>query len=94
MPITWVATDKNLGRSPITLSYAEQETGPWTPIAKDLENTGSYLWRMPTDIPYQFLVRVEAADRAGNIGNAETGKPVIVDLAKPKGVILNVAPGQ
>mgnify|MGYP007022268180 CR=1 FL=1 len=48
-------------------SAADRPTfADWSPIAKDLENTGSYLWRMPTDIPYQFFVRVEAADRAGN----------------------------
>ncbi|MGE3803766.1 MAG: hypothetical protein AB7K24_03720 [Gemmataceae bacterium] len=94
LTVTWVATDKNLARNPITLLYSEQEAGPWTPIAKDLENTGNYMWRMPTDVPYKFFVRVEAADRAGNIGTAETGKSVIVDLAKPKGVILGVSPGQ
>jgi hypothetical protein len=35
---------------------------------------------------------VEATDRAGNIGSADTSAPVIVDLAQPKGVILNVEP--
>jgi hypothetical protein len=49
---------------------------------------------MPQEVPYQFLVRVEAADRAGNIGTDETVKAVAVDLALPKGVILEVAPAK
>jgi hypothetical protein len=92
LTITWTATDKNLGRQPITLSYAEQAGGPWTPIAANIENTGRYIWQMPSGVPYRFHVRVEATDRAGNSASAETATPVIVDLAQPKGVILNVDP--
>lgn len=94
LTILYTAKDKNLGRQPVTLSYAESPTGPWKPIAANVENTGRYVWQMPTDVPYQFLVRVEAADRAGNVGVDETPRPVIVDLSQPKGVILDVAPGK
>jgi hypothetical protein len=92
LTINWSATDKNLGRQPITLSYAEQSGGPWTPIASNIENSGRYIWQMPAAVPYRFFIRVEAADRAGNVGLADTPAPVIVDLAQPKGVILNVEP--
>jgi hypothetical protein len=92
LTINWTATDKNLGRQPIALSYAEQASGPWTPIANNLENSGRYTWQMPGGVPYKFLVRVEASDRAGNVGVAETTNPVIVDLAQPKGLILGVDP--
>jgi hypothetical protein len=92
LTIAWTATDKNLGRQPISLSYAEQAGGTWTPIAANLENTGRYVWQMPPGIPYRFLVRVEATDKAGNVGSDETPKPVIVDLSQPKGVILGVEP--
>lgn len=94
LTISWNATDKNLGRQPITLSYAEQPTGAWTTIAANLENTGRHVWRMPANVPYKFFVRVEAADRAGNVGAAVTPQPVIVDLSQPKGVIINVEPGK
>lgn len=91
LTITWRATDKNLGRQPIALFYAEQAGGPWTPIARDLENSGRHVWKMPTQgTPYRFFVKVEAVDRAGNLGAAEWDKPVIVDLALPKVRILNV----
>jgi hypothetical protein len=93
LTITWSATDKNLGKQPITISYAEQTSGPWTAIAPNLENTGRYIWQMPqTGTPYRFYVRVEAVDRAGNVGSAETAQPVIVDLYRPKAVNLTVDP--
>jgi hypothetical protein len=92
LAISWTATDKNLGPRPMTLSYSEQSGGPWSPIASTVENTGRYIWQMPSGVPYRFHVRVEATDRAGNVGSADTSAPVIVDLAQPKGVILNVEP--
>jgi hypothetical protein len=92
LTISWRASDKNLRQQPITISYAERKDGPWTPIESNLENTGRYVWRMKEDIPYQFFIRVEAADRAGNVGSAETEKEVVVDLAQPKGQILGVEP--
>jgi hypothetical protein len=46
----------------------------------------------PGSVPYKFLVRVEATDKAGNVGVAETSNPVIVDTAQPKGLILGVDP--
>jgi hypothetical protein len=97
LTITWKATDKNLGREPITLSYAEKPLGdkpqgPWTPIASNVENTGRYRWQIPPGPLYRFLVRVEATDLAGNVGSLEAAQPVIVDLKQPKGFILGVQP--
>src|SRR5204862_16486 len=92
LTITWKATDKNLGREPITLSYAEKPEGTWTPIVANIENTGKYRWQMPPGIPYRFFVRVQATDLAGNVGSLNYSEPVIVDLAQPKGFILGVDP--
>jgi len=89
--ITWAATDKNMARQPITLSYADQADGPWTTIASNLENSGRYVWRMPpSGVPFKMLVRVEAVDKAGNIGSATTTEHVKVDLSRPKVSILDV----
>jgi len=93
LTISWTATDKNLGPQPTTLSYAENPEGPWTAITPTpVENNGRYVWRMPPGVPYQFHVKVEAADKAGNVGSAQTTQVVKVDLAKPKPTILDVAP--
>jgi hypothetical protein len=91
MTITWTATDKNLQSQPVTLSYAEQADGPWTTIAANLANSGKYVWKMPpSGMPYRFFVRVEAIDKAGNVGVDQTAKEVIVDLHLPKPRIVDV----
>ncbi len=90
--ITWTARDKNLGRAPITLSFAEQISGPWTPIAEKLPNNGRHIWQMPERVPYQFHLKVEATDLAGNVGEALTDSLIKVDLSQPKVKILTVEP--
>jgi hypothetical protein len=91
MTITWTATDKNLAAQPINISFAEQPEGAWTPIVTNLENRGRYVWKMPpTGVPFKLLVRVEALDKAGNVGTAQTTEHVKVDLARPKVSILDV----
>lgn len=90
LTITWSANDKNLGPQPISLYYATRPEGPWTNITSGLANTGRYVWRIPNGTPYQFYLRVEAVDRAGNVGTAETPKPIIVDLSVPRGRLLGI----
>jgi hypothetical protein len=41
-------------------------------------------------LPYQFFIRVEASDLAGNIGSAETTGAVKVDLSTPKARVTGV----
>lgn len=89
--ILWSATDKNLDAAPITLCYAAQASGPWIPIASHLANTGRYVWKLPADIPNRFFVRVEAIDRAGNIGVAQTPSAVLGDPSQPSVEIVNVS---
>ncbi len=92
--INWTAQDKNLGKAPITISYAPKADGPWTPITADrIANSGRYVWSMPETVPYQFLLKVEAADLAGNVGEAVTPEMVKVDLSQPRARITTVAPG-
>ncbi|MBL8795726.1 MAG: hypothetical protein JNM56_17605 [Planctomycetia bacterium] len=91
LSIAWSASDKNLTRQPISLSFSESGEGEWKPIAQNLDNTGRYVWRMPpSGVPFRFHIRVDAADKAGNVGSAQTTQHVIVDLAKPKPTILDV----
>ena len=46
LTIEWKATDKNLKRQPITISYATKAEGPWGPIpgGTNLENSGKFVW--------------------------------------------------
>jgi hypothetical protein len=100
LTITWSAIDKNFGPKPITLFYIEARAnageqpapadGSWTIIADHLENTGRYVWTMPPSVPFRMYFKVEATDRAGNVGGDKTANPVLVDLSKPKVTITNV----
>jgi hypothetical protein len=90
LTLRWAATDKNLVPRPITLSYAEQAGGPWTPFATNLDNTGSYTWHMAASMPAQVLVRVEATDRIGNVGSDQSNMPTPLDLARPDANITHV----
>lgn len=90
--IQWTATDKNLDTQPITISYSEHNSGPWTPIAENLDNTGRYVWTVPTGAPHRFYLRVEARDKARNVGYAESRQPIIVDLKQPRGIPIGIEP--
>jgi hypothetical protein len=92
--VRWSASDKNLGSRPITLSYAEHEQGPWVPMASNIENTGRFVWPLPSNAPARFLVRVEAIDLPGNVGSAQTPRTILVDTAVPTVAILNVEPAK
>lgn len=82
--IYWRATDKNLDHKPIRLCYAKQADGPWQPIVSNVENWGSYLWKMPAGVPAQFYIRVEATDRAGNSAADQCKQPIMLDGAQPR----------
>jgi hypothetical protein len=95
LSISWLARDKNLGANPINLSYSIANTGPWITFAEKIANSGRYIWTMPreNDFPWQFYIKVEAVDAAGNVGEAITPGLVKVDLQQPKARIIGVQPG-
>ncbi len=105
MLLRWQAVDRNLATDPITLEWAEQAEGPWEPIvaaegnagAKRLPNSGQYAWKLPASFPtHRVFLRVTARDNAGNIAQARTPHPILVDLNKPvakiQGIIGAAAP--
>jgi hypothetical protein len=91
LQIEWTATDKNLGQKPISLYYAPQSSGPWMPVAVNLENTGRYSWQMTPAMPASFWLRVEAVDAAGNAGKADSPSPVRIDLSQPSVTNIRVS---
>jgi hypothetical protein len=88
--IGWTANDVHLADNPISVSTAVSKDGPWTVVASGLSNTGRFVWKMPKDLPYEFFVKVDAADQAGNVGGDQTARPVKVDLCKPRGTITGI----
>lgn len=80
--VRWSASDDHLADQPITILYSEKKDGPFTPLKEKVENSGSC--KCPTkDLPFEFYVRVEAVDRAGNKGHDQSAETVKVDLSVP-----------
>ncbi|MCI0463795.1 MAG: hypothetical protein L0Z62_43225 [Gemmataceae bacterium] len=93
LEVRWLVNDKNLGETPIKLSYATRREGPWLPIANGVRNDGTYRWEFPRDAGGQFFVRLEATDQAGNVTRCETPMPVALDLTEPKAQVVGVTSG-
>ena len=87
--VRWSARDKNLGNRPITISY-KAENGTWTPFATNVDNSGRYVWQVPSTFPNRFFVRVEAIDLAGNSAFAQSPNPVLLDMSQPTISIMSV----
>jgi hypothetical protein len=93
--IYWSASDTFLKAKPITISWAEQATGPWTVLEQNLEHTGVYnLDTKGRQLPFQFYVKVDAVDEAGNVGSAQTNQPVKVDTKIPKAINIQIGPAE
>jgi hypothetical protein len=93
--IYWSASDTFLKAKPITLSWADRPTGPWTVLEQNLENNGSYtLETKGKQLPFQFYIKVDAVDEAGNVGSSQTNGPVKVDTKIPRAVNIQVRPAE
>ena len=51
MIIEYRASDDYFSDRPITLSYSQTPTGPWTTIATGVRNNGRYLWPADPSLP-------------------------------------------
>lgn len=91
MTLTWTASDKFLGNTPIAISFARDANGPWTQALKNLPNTGRHVWKLPAEgLPFQFYLRIECSDQAGNMGVSATTASIKVDLNLPKARVVGV----
>jgi hypothetical protein len=89
MTVKFRAQDKFLRDAPITVLHASKKDGPWEVLETNLRNSGTV--RLSTkDRGFQFFLKVEAIDEAGNRGEAIWPEPVKVDLSKPKVKDLSV----
>ena len=88
----WTANDRNLGKTPITLEWADAPSGSWQPIAANLPNTGQYSWKLPATIPSHVYLKMTICDAAGNVGVAVTDRPQLVDVSEPQRRLIRVTP--
>ena len=85
--INWSASDTFLTARPITIFYSPDQK-EWKQLTPDPlpNNPGSYTFR-PADLDpnlYQFYVKVQAVDEAGNKGEDKWREAVMVDLKIPR----------
>ena len=90
--IRWKATDLNLAERPIRLEWTDRKGGTWTQIGDtNLQNTGSYNWRLPSQIPGKVYLKMSITDLAGNTAVAESAEPVTIDLTEPEAKITGLS---
>jgi hypothetical protein len=94
MVIGWTASDKNLLGNSISLYYAQKPDGPWNVIVTGYKNEGLYRWALPTTLNGQVYLRVEASDKAGNVGRYDLPTPVALESGKQRVKVIGVGPGQ
>ena len=87
--VNYIATDKFLKEQPVTISYREKADEPWKILQEHLENTGRASVTPPERL-FKFFVKVEAVDKAGNKGSAQSKDAVEVDLHIPKATNIGV----
>lgn len=92
LDIRWTCTDERLLERPITLSFSDSTTGPWTTIATGLPNSGQYFWRVDATVPQQVYLRLQVADEAGNGTEFTIREPINVAGIVPKGRIQSLSP--
>jgi hypothetical protein len=83
--IEFACQDNLFGDRPISLYFSENPQGPWTTIAAGLPNTGRYKWRADPNMPRKIYLKIEAVDRAGNVGAHVGDIPVDVQGLAPRG---------
>lgn len=82
--VTWTASDPS-GVSAVHLDYRDGFGQPWTPIARGLTNSGTWIWFVHDTPTAGAAVRVVAVDGAGNVG-VDSSNAVFAITAMPGGL--------
>ncbi len=90
--LKWHVSDKNLKPDAVEFSWSNAPEGPWQSIAKGLRAEGLYRWPVPREAGSKAYLKIEAQDKAGNIGRAATGQPVPVEVNRPRAKVLGINP--
>jgi hypothetical protein len=92
--LSWVVQDKNLGPEPVELFWASQPEGPWQSGVRGLRAEALLHWPIPAAAGSRLYLRLEATDRAGNVGRWEAREPILLETAKPRARVLGVSAGR
>lgn len=92
LDIRWAASDRYFGDRPISIAYSRFPDGPWETVATELPNSGQYYWKVPPQMPNEVYLRIQAVDRAGNLGQKQLTEPISVAELAPRARIRAVSP--
>ena len=90
--IDFECNDENLADRPISLLISEFPQGPWTTIATGLTNNGIHLWKVDPNLPDRVYLKIEAIDKAGNVGSYQLDLPIDIRGLTPHGRIQGFRP--
>lgn len=88
----WTVRDRNLAPDAVDVAWSPQLDGPWSTIAKGLRADGQYRWPVPREAMGRVYLKIEAADRAGNVGRFVTPSPVATEGPRPRVRVLGINP--
>jgi hypothetical protein len=94
MILTWTAADTNLLSNAISLYYKSEGEAAWNVIVSGYKNEGVYRWSLPNELKGPIYLRLEAVDRAGNVGRVELNAPVALDAGKQRVKVIGVGPAK
>jgi len=81
--IRWAADDDNLIDRPISIYFRPSDDALFIPIAKSLPNDGAYAWTVPNELDGRIVIKIEAADRCGQTGEAVMSSIEMPASARP-----------
>lgn len=90
--IHYRVADDFLTLRPVRLSYSRSPQGPFTIIEDALRNDGRYLWKVDRAVPDRIFLKLDAVDRAGNVGTFTLPQSIDVSGLVPRGTIHSVEP--
>jgi hypothetical protein len=92
--VTWKATD-NVRVKFVDLDWSPDSGATWLPVARDLENTGKYVWTIPPAPTTNALFRATARDSMDNAGSDLGNAPFVVrDLVAPAVTLISPNGGE
>lgn len=90
--INYSVTDSNLTLRPNSILWSTNPDGPWTLIQENLRNDRRLVWKPQQNVPHRIFLRLEAADRAGNVGVHHLEQAIDISGLVPRGTIFGVVP--
>ena len=96
MRIAWKSEDENFPPLPAAFSFSTDDGKSWVPVADSLPAEGEIHWIAPADLTGTAVIRLTAADKAGNVGRdsrrLELARAAAPEAVKPEPPAMSEKP--